>query len=89
MRHPQPFSTRPASEYEQSLGGLLFFPIAAVLLVVFLSEPLLAATVVVGGVLAIAVARQLVRTYVNQIAETTRTITLPGIGTVKYRVSPR
>lgn len=65
----------------------MFFLLPLALLLV-LSFPVLVMTAIAGTVAVGVFLQQVARVYVNRIKNSTRTLTIPGIGEVTYRVRP-
>lgn len=72
-----------------TLRGLLAFVIAPFALIALLSQPLLVATVVGSTLFAAIAVQKLLQTYVKRMKDSPRTLRIPGVGQVTYRVTPR
>lgn len=83
--HPD-YRTTPDEQY--TLGGLVVFFLLPFALLLLLSYPVLVIGALAGTLAAGVLTQRLARVYVNRIKNSTRTLTIPGIGEVTYRIKP-
>lgn len=88
MIRPIPNHHRGPQE-EYSFGGIVAFLLVLFAIIAMLSNPILVASFIAGAVILAATVQKLLSTYVEKIQDRTRTLKIPGIGKVQYRVTPR
>jgi uncharacterized membrane protein YgcG len=79
----------PVPNNEYTLGGLVAIPLLIVVLLVVASYPVVAASVVVSGLLVGKVLQVGLAAYARRTADRIRELSVPGVGTVRFRFVPR
>lgn len=70
-------------------AGLVAFPLVLVGLLLAVAYPLAAATLLAGSVLALKTLQVGLAAVVHRAGNRIRKLTIPGVGTVEYRLTPR
>lgn len=87
MTPPIPHHThRPI---DPSLGGTLVYLGLLVAAVAFVANPLLTTALVLGAVVGLRALSYGVTTLVRRLTGKTQEFSIPGVGTVEYRITPR
>ncbi|MEF8913202.1 hypothetical protein [Natronomonas sp.] len=89
MRHSK-LPTGPVTPIEDpSVAFLLALPLAVLALFVAISYPLQAVALTVGAFVGLKLLQRSLAARVRRTADRVREITIPGVGTVRFRVQPR
>jgi hypothetical protein len=74
---------------DPSVALLVALPLALVALFVAISYPLAAAAVILGAAVGLKFLQRSIAAHVRRTADRVREVTIPGVGTVQFRVLPR
>lgn len=86
--HPTSALQYPARASGDPFTGLLVAAGLLVVLIGFASAPVVTG-IVIFGLLATVVGYRRMKGHLNAAASETQSISLPGVGTVRYRIRPR
>jgi hypothetical protein len=80
----------PVTPIDDPSVALLFaLPLAIIALFVAISYPLQAVVVIVSATVGLKLLQRSLAARVRRTADRVREITIPGVGTVRFRVQPR
>ncbi|QLD84761.1 hypothetical protein HWV23_03200 [Natronomonas halophila] len=74
---------------DPSVAFLLALPLAVIALFVAISYPLQAVVVTVSAIVGLKLLQRSLAARVRRTADRVREISIPGVGTVRFRVQPR